>query len=146
MSHNYTAMQTVSTGRGEGKSAGSGMKELIMLVDDESTMQELAKDLLQQHGYRVLLASDGIEALDLYKQHGKEISLVILDLLMPRLDGGQTYLELKKLNNDIKAFFCTGFAPSEMLGSLLAEESLRALQKPFRPAELVETVRSVLQA
>lgn len=119
-------------------------KKLILLVDDESTMLELGKQLLEEHGYNVMLASDGIEAVELYKKHGKDIDLVILDILMPRLDGGRTYVELKKINDHVKAFFCTGYTPQDIVGSLLSQESLRALQKPFRPAEFMDMVRDVI--
>ncbi len=121
-------------------------KQLILLVDDESLMQELGRELLEENGYRVMVACDGVEAVELFRSHHNEIALVILDLLMPKLDGGQTYLELKKINPNVKAFFCTGYRPQEIIGALLEEESLRALQKPFHPAEFVQTVREVLAA
>jgi CheY-like chemotaxis protein len=121
-------------------------KDLILLVDDEPMMQELGRDILLEQGYRVLLAADGVEAVELYKKNSKEIKLVILDLLMPRLDGGQTYLKMKEINNNVKAFFCSGYALDEMLGTSIVAESLRALQKPFRPSEFVRTVREVLAA
>lgn len=122
------------------------VKKLILIVDDEPVMQELGRDILEEHGYRVLVASDGLEALDMYRQYGSEIHLVVLDMLMPRLDGGQTYIEMKKMNVDIKAFFCTGYTPTEVIGPLLAAESLRSLQKPFRPTEFVGIVRDVLSS
>jgi len=109
-------------------------------------MQELGRELLEENGYRVMVAGDGVEAVELFRRHHDEIALVILDLLMPKLDGGQTYLELKKIKPTVKAFFCTGYTPQEIIGALLEEESLRALQKPFRPAEFVQTVRDVLAA
>lgn len=126
------------------KSAEEAGKKLILFVDDEVLMQDLGKELLEEHGFRVIVAADGVEAIEVYRKHSQDIDLVILDILMPRLDGGQTYLELKKINKDIKAFFCTGYTPQDVIGSLLAEESLRALQKPFRPNEFVRTVHEVL--
>jgi two-component system cell cycle sensor histidine kinase/response regulator CckA len=116
----------------------------ILLVDDEPIMLNLGKEILEGHGYRVLVAGDGAEAVEIYKQHHSDIDLVILDLLMPRLDGGQTYVEMKKIRDDIKVFFCTGYTPKEVIGSLLEESSLRALQKPFRPTEFMDTVRELL--
>lgn len=107
-------------------------------------MLELARDILEEQGYSVMVASDGVDALELYKEHSHEIDLVILDILMPRLDGGQTYVEMKRINNDVKAFFCTGYTPRDFIGPLMSEESLRALEKPFRPADFVRTVRDVL--
>lgn len=121
-------------------------KQVILLVDDESLMQELAKDLLEEHGFHVIVAGDGMEAIDIFRRHRDEIDLVILDMLMPKLDGGQTYLEMKKIKSDVKAFFCTAYTPQEVIGPLLEEESLRALQKPFQPAELVRMVQEMLNA
>ncbi len=119
---------------------------LILLVDDEIMMQELGRELLEEQGYRVMIARDGVEAVELYRKHVNDISLVILDLLMPRLDGGQAYLELKKINDNVRAFFCTGFTPQDIVGPIMEGASLRALQKPFRPAEFLATVREMLAA
>lgn len=126
--------------------SGTVGKELILLVDDDVMMQDLGRELLEEHGYRVLIAKDGIEAVELYRQYSVDIDLVILDILMPRLDGGQTYLELRRINDLVKAFFCTGYAPSGVISSLLAERSLHALQKPFHPRELLRLVREVIDA
>jgi CheY-like chemotaxis protein len=121
-----------------------GKNELVLLVDDEESAQELGREILQENGYRVLIAGDGELGLELYKQYKSDIALVILDLMMPKLDGGQTFIELKKINPDVKAFFCSGHASSEVIGPLLAEENLRALSKPFEIDDFVRTVREVL--
>lgn len=123
-----------------------GDNELILLVDDEEMMQALGQELLETNGFRVLVAGDGIEAIDLYRRYSDQIALVILDLLMPNLDGGQTYLELKRINENVKAFFCTAYTPEDIIGSLLAGEKLRAVQKPFRPDEFIQTVREMVAA
>jgi CheY-like chemotaxis protein len=121
-----------------------GNNELILLVDDEEMMQALGQELLETNGFRVLVAGDGIEAIDLYRRYGDQIALVILDLLMPNLDGGQTYLELKRINEHVKAFFCTAYTPEDIIGSLLAGEKLRAVQKPFRPDEFIQMVKEMV--
>jgi CheY-like chemotaxis protein len=121
-----------------------GDNALILLVDDEEMMQALGQELLEQQGFRVLVAGDGFEAIELYRRYSDQIALVILDLLMPNLDGGQTYLELKRINTNVKAFFCTAYTPEDIIGSLLAGEKLRAVQKPFRPDEFVQTVRELV--
>jgi PAS domain S-box-containing protein len=122
----------------------NGNEMLIMLVDDEEAMRELGKELLEEQGYRVLCATDGVEALELYRQSHAEISLVILDLVMPKMDGGQAYVEMKKINPALKAFFCTGYTSDSVISSLLKEENLQALQKPFRPPEFLRVLREVL--
>jgi PAS domain S-box-containing protein len=117
---------------------------LILLVDDEPAMQELGKELLEDEGYEVLIASSGNQAIDIYQGHPGEIDLVILDLVMPGMDGTQVYLNLKALNPDIKAFFCTGFVSDDLISTLLQEEQLKAIAKPFRPDQFLQTVREVL--
>jgi len=121
-----------------------GRNELVMIVDDEESMQELARELLEEHGYAVVIAGNGREAIDLYRRRGQEIALVVLDLVMPGMDGGQTYLELKAMNPSLKAFFCTGFMPDHVIAALLERDRLRAIQKPFNPLTFVQVVREVL--
>jgi len=122
----------------------AGRQEYVLLVDDEESMQELGRELLEEEGYRVLIASNGQDAIHLYRQRSAEIQLVILDLVMPGMDGGQTYLELRKINPDLKVFFCTGYMPDQVISALLEQESLKALQKPFNPENFVQMVREVL--
>jgi two-component system cell cycle sensor histidine kinase/response regulator CckA len=124
----------------------AGRQEYVLLVDDEESMQDLGRELLEEEGYRVLIASNGQDAVLLYRQRFAEIQLVILDLVMPGMDGGQTYLELRKINPHLKVFFCTGYMPDQVISALLEEESLKALQKPFNPENFVQMVRDVLDA
>jgi len=122
----------------------SRFKELILVVDDEEIMQELARELLEENGYRVITASNGLEAVSLYEQMKDDIALVVLDLVMPELDGGQTYIRLKKINPKIKTFFCSGYVTDGLITTLLGEENLRSLQKPFRAEQFVKFVYDTL--
>lgn len=117
---------------------------VILLADDEVPMQEIGRELLEEQGYTVLIARDGQEALEIFRSRASEIDLVILDLVMPRLDGGQAYLEMKKIKNDLRALFCTGYASDGLIKSLLQQENLKALQKPFRSVEFVKLVNELL--
>ncbi len=118
----------------------------VLLVDDEPAMQELGKELLVDEGYDVLVATNGREALDLYRTRAQEIDLVVLDLVMPGMDGGQVYVAMKAINPSIKAFFCTGYISDHIIAGLLEEEKLRAISKPFRPEQFLSTVREVMGA
>jgi two-component system cell cycle sensor histidine kinase/response regulator CckA len=124
--------------------AAHGKNELILVVDDEESMQDLARDLLEDAGYRVLTAGSGFEAIDVFRQKSDEIDLVVLDLLMSGLDGGQTYLALKRIRPDVKVFFCTGFMPDEVISSLLERDHLLTIQKPFQPSVFVKAVRDTI--
>ncbi len=123
-----------------------GPARRILLVDDEPAMQELGKELLEDEGYQVLVATNGREAIDIYRTRSGEIDLVVLDLVMPGMDGGQVYVEMKKINPSIKAFFCTGYISDHIIAGLLEAENLRAISKPFRPDQFLETVREVMGA
>jgi len=119
-------------------------KDKILIVEDEVSMQDLMKDLLESNGYNVLVANDGQEALDIYQQKGDMISLVILDVMLPELDGRETYWELRKMDDGVKVFFCTGFASLVEIQSLVEKENLYAIQKPFSPKEFLAVVKEVL--
>ncbi len=122
----------------------AGREEMVLIVDDEESMQELGRELLEEQGYRVRIASNGQEAIDAFRRQHEDISLVILDLVMPGMDGGQTYLELKKIDPNLKALFCTGYMPDQVISALLEEEHLEAIQKPFNPESFIQLVRDVL--
>jgi CheY-like chemotaxis protein len=122
-----------------------GHEELVLLVDDEEPMRELGQELLQEHGYRVITACDGVEGVEIYRKMKDDIALVILDLLMPNMDGGQAYIEMRKINPGLRALFCTGYVASADIQELLQEEDLRVLQKPVHPVDLLKTVKEVLR-
>jgi signal transduction histidine kinase/DNA-binding response OmpR family regulator len=132
--------------------AGNGIEKLrprrparVLLVDDDEAMLELGRELLREVGYEVVVAEDGRRALDIYRAHASTIDLVILDLVMPEMDGGETYLAMKEVRPDLRAMFCTGYLPEQVVGGLLREEDLRAIQKPFEPAAFLSLVREVLE-
>ena len=130
-------------GGGNGRSRRKS-SEGVLIVDDEVVMLDLGRELLEEQGYTVFTAPNGQEALEIYRTNREKIDIVVLDLVMPGMDGGQVYLELKKMNPQIKAFFCTGYMSDRVITDLLAEEDLRAIQKPVRPDVLVRTIREVL--
>jgi CheY-like chemotaxis protein len=124
--------------------AVAGKGELILLVDDEPAMREFGSEILEEYGYRVVLANNGEEALQVFKDREGAIDLVVLDLVMPGMDGGQTFLEMKKVRDDVKAFFCTGFTSDQVITGLFEEERLRAIKKPFKAMDFLTMVREVI--
>ena len=91
-----------------------GGTETILLVDDEAIIRNLGRTILQRYGYRVLLAEDGLEALQVYRQHGEPIDLVILDLVMPRLSGHDTLRQLQQLDPDVRVLFSSGYSAEQV--------------------------------
>lgn len=119
-------------------------QDYILIVEDEVQMQDVMKDLLESNGYNVLVANDAFEAMELYQQKGTLISLVILDVMLPEMDGRELYYELKKIDEDLKAFFCSGFTSLVEIQSMIEKENLFAIQKPFSPKEFLAVVQEVL--
>jgi CheY-like chemotaxis protein len=123
-----------------------GNRELILLVDDEVEISELASTMLTDEGYRVILARDGFEALKIYQQIGKQIGLVILDFFLPVMDGDAVFDELRGINPDVAVVLSSGFAEQSKLGNMLAQGLKGFIPKPYTREKLLEQVRSTLDA
>jgi PAS domain S-box-containing protein len=117
--------------------------ETILLADDEPMIRTLARTILERYGYRVLLADDGVEAIQLYEQHKGEIALVILDLTMPRLSGHDALQHLLQIDPHVRVLLASGYSP-EHLDQTYHEHIAGFISKPFRPDQLAATVREVL--
>lgn len=117
-----------------------GQNQLILVVDDEAPIREIAYQALSAYNYRVLTANDGIEAIALYAQHKREIHLVLVDMMMPVLDGSYTIRALKRMNPNIKIVASSGLATGTQ-GSEIAALGIKLfLNKPYTAQELLKTV------
>jgi CheY-like chemotaxis protein len=123
-----------------------GNRELILLVDDETEVAELASAMLTDEGYKVILARDGFEALRIYQQITKQIRLVILDFFLPVMDGDAVFDELCALNPDVAVVLSSGFAEQGKLGNMLAQGLRGFIPKPYTREKLLEQVRSTLDS
>lgn len=123
-----------------------GNRELILLVDDESEIAELASAMLTDEGYRVILARDGFEALRIYQQISKQVGLVILDFFLPVMDGDAVFDELCALNPDVAVVLSSGFGEQSKLGNMLARGLRGFIPKPYTREKLLEQIRSTLDA
>ncbi len=121
-----------------------GKNEKVLVADDEEVARTLARDALESHGYKVLLARDGVETVELYKEHNGSIGLVIIDMVMPRMGGRETFLKLKELNQNVKAILMTGYGRTEEANRILRSGVLGFIQKPFQLNELLFKVRAAL--
>jgi CheY-like chemotaxis protein len=124
----------------------NGNLELILLVDDEMEIAELASAMLTDEGYRVILARDGFEALKIYQQIGNQIGLIILDFFLPVMDGDAVFDELRALNPEVVVVLSSGFAEQSKLGAMLAQGLKGFIPKPYTAEKLLEQVRSTIDA
>ncbi|MFZ2957044.1 MAG: PAS domain S-box protein [Candidatus Ozemobacteraceae bacterium] len=103
----------------------------ILLVDDEETLRDLGKLILEKMGLKVLTAGNGREAVDLYLKWNKEINLVVLDLTMPHMDGVETFHELTRLNPNIRIIIASGYRGEDVASRFAGNPPSGFLQKPF---------------
>ncbi|MBE9008886.1 response regulator [Pseudanabaenaceae cyanobacterium LEGE 13415] len=121
-----------------------GNGELILVVDDEAMIRQALKIALEAHHYRVLLAEDGIEALALYAQHQRSINLILLDLMMPVMDGSKLVNTLSQFTASVPIVAMSGIAAHEE--EMLRHEQVQAfLIKPFTTHELLRAVAQTLR-
>jgi CheY-like chemotaxis protein len=123
-----------------------GNRELILLVDDEVEIAELASAMLTEEGYKLIIARDGFEALRIYQQISQQIGLVILDFFLPVMDGDAVFDELRALNPDVAVVLSSGFAEQSKLGNMLAQGLRGFIPKPYTREKLLEQVRSTLDS
>jgi two-component system cell cycle sensor histidine kinase/response regulator CckA len=121
-----------------------GGSETILLVDDENMIRDLCSRILTKSGYSVIAAPNGKEALEAYQQRGGEISLVILDLIMPEMSGKQCLDGLLSLDPAVKVVIASGYSADGTTKDALAAGAKGFVNKPYDIREVLEVVRSVL--
>jgi len=121
----------------------SGHGELIFVVDDESSIREITKMTLEAHNYKVLVANDGIEALSVYAQHKHEIALVLMDMMMPEMDGLSTIRVLQKMNSQVKIIAVSGLSSSDKVATVMSTGVKTFLPKPYTTQELLKTIHGI---
>jgi PAS domain S-box-containing protein len=120
--------------------------ETILVVEDNMPVAELERRFLANAGYEVIVATNGQEALDIYQTRKEEISLVILDLLMPEMSGRDCLMELLKIDPSVKVLIASGYAPEDELLRDITPLVKGFLHKPFAISTLPADVRSVLDS
>jgi PAS domain S-box-containing protein len=114
----------------------------ILIVDDESAIRLLARRILEMQGFRIFLAEDGVQAVELFRQQPSEISLVILDLTMPRMSGQDTFKALREIDPKVRVLFSSGYSSDQLDDTTL---DAGFITKPYRPDDLVRAVREALK-
>jgi nitrogen-specific signal transduction histidine kinase/ActR/RegA family two-component response regulator len=122
-----------------------GGTETILLAEDEESVRRLAKRVLEDLGYKVLVARNGEEAIEIFKLNG-DIALAVLDMIMPKKGGKEAYEEIHKANPKLKVIFMSGYTAEAIHESFLLIAGVPFLPKPFGPRTLARKVREVLDS
>ena len=115
-----------------------------MLVDDEEIITDVGKSMLEELGYRPVIARSGQEALDIYGEQGDAIALVILDIIMPKMSGRETYQRLQSLDPEVLVLLSSGYSMNGEASELMELGCDGFIQKPFNLKKLSLKIREVL--
>ncbi|MCU0237296.1 MAG: PAS domain S-box protein, partial [Acidobacteria bacterium] len=132
-----------AAGKGETDDIPGG-SETILLIEDDPAVRQVTRSMLEEFGYTVLEATDGISAQYVFQENRQRIDLVVCDLLMPRLNGRETLAGLRKMKESLPAIFISGYTADIIAKKGLVETGIHLLMKPLNPRSLLQKVRSVL--
>jgi DNA-binding NtrC family response regulator len=118
--------------------------ETVLLVEDEPALRRATTEFLQLRGYTVLQANDGQDALSVARTFGSPIQLVVTDVVMPRMSGGQMAKELAGIRPEMNILFVSGYASQTILDHQVVNVDSNFLQKPYTLRQLANKVRAVL--
>lgn len=121
-----------------------GNGELVLLVDDEAAVRAITAQTLQTHGYRVITACDGAEAIAMYGRHFKEVAVILMDMMMPVMDGPTTIHTLCRHNPDLKVIAASGLSSEGHMAKAPSDAVKAFLPKPYTTETLLQTVHEVL--
>ncbi|OUL26584.1 hypothetical protein BV372_26650 [Nostoc sp. T09] len=123
----------------------NGNGELLLVVDDEAAIREITTTSLESYNYQIISASDGIEAIALYAQNQDKIKVVIIDMMMPKMDGATTIHTLQKMNPKLPIIAVSGLTTSKQVFIDKTSQHTTFLSKPYTVQELLKTLQLVLR-
>lgn len=118
----------------------------VMVIDDEEIIRDLLKDILDMLGYDVLIADSPYEAIDLFKKEYETVDVVLLDMIMPQMNGRQLFKELKVIKPSVKGILLSGYSLEGEVEKSLYEGIIDFLQKPVSIKELSAVLEKVVNA
>jgi len=121
-------------------------EETILIVDDEPINIEAVKELLEALGYKILTAQSGKEAIELFREHSKDIKLVILDMIMPEMNGKETLIKLMEIDKKVRVLLSSGYSINGEAAKILEMGCKGFIRKPLMIEELSRKTRDVLDS
>jgi CheY-like chemotaxis protein len=126
------------------KVAMQGRGRLVLVAEDEVAVRQATQQMLVRLGYRVVEAADGLQAIELVEQHGEELAVVLLDMIMPRLGGLEAAERIRRLRPNLPLIFSTGYSGGRELQGAMPGEDVVVLSKPYTSAELAACLAGVV--
>ena len=123
-----------------------GGSETILVAEDDAALRKLTSTVLKNYGYSVIEAADGIDAVTKYGENRGIVKLIILDGVMPKMNGKEAFQEIRMINPTIKTIFASGYAEDTFSKESLSTSGIHFILKPFSPSVLLRKVRETLDA
>ena len=120
-------------------------QETVLLVDDEDMIIDVGTRMLNKLGYKVFTARDGREAIAVFKKHQEKIDVIVLDMIMPQMGGGETYDQIKKIKPGVKVLLSSGYSINGQASEILKRGCNGFIQKPFNLQNLSQNLRAILE-
>src|SRR5260221_4300247 len=117
----------------------------LLMVEDEVGLHDLYRTVVESEGYTILEARDGVEAVELYKQFRNIISLVVVDLGLPRLDGREVFERIRRLNTDAKVIFVSGYGNKKLAADLRDAGGREFIEKPYVLRDFLRIIRETVR-
>lgn len=114
----------------------------ILVVEDELLLLDLLKEMLEGEGYRVITATDGIQAVNLYRTEKEKISLVLSDMGLPSMGGWEVLHQLKEINPKVKVILSSGFMDTKVRHEMIQSGAKDFIQKPYTPEKVIQQIRA----
>ena len=130
---------------GESAPEPSSGGETILVVDDEAMILDVAGEMLKMLNYRVITVPNGADAIDLYRREQKRVDLVVLDMVMPDMNGGDVFDAIREINPDVKVLLSIGYSLNGQAGKIMERGCSGFIQKPFTISDLAGKLRVVLE-
>ncbi|HTP65945.1 MAG TPA: ATP-binding protein, partial [Geobacteraceae bacterium] len=118
--------------------------ETILVAEDDASIRQIVESVLVRFGYDVILAVDGLDAVEKFNENNDKISLIVMDMIMPGKSGKEAYEEIRRLSPGIKVLFMSGYSPDLLHDRGVIDSGFDVLIKPVHAMELIRKVRSVL--
>ncbi len=118
--------------------------ETILLAEDHEGVRQSAQEMLETLGYTVIIAADGVEAVEIFRAKWKQIDVAVLDVVMPRLSGPDAFMQMSELQPNLRVVFTTGYTSEAASLTSMLEKGASFLQKPYSQRSISQMIRSVL--
>ena len=121
-------------------------KKKILIVEDQDDLRDLLKSILEENGFSVLTAVDGVDAIEIFTEHKDEIAVVLSDIGLPRLGGWDALIKIKEINPDVKGILSSGYFHPNVKEEIVRSGAENFIQKPYNTPEVVAMIRKLLSS